>query len=252
MKRTVVVLMVLVGGMGFAFADSITFFGDGVNSEGGSVLSASALFEISGSQLIITLTNTADLAVRQSDLLAGVMFDLANGNALTDVSATLIGDWTVIAGTDAFTHELLPDVGTEYAYRDNLTGSEFRGAQYGVSANGFGPFGPENRFDTSQPNDVLHKPASPDGANFSLASAIPVAGIPGLSDVPIVVGGAVQFVFDYTGDLSVADISNVNFQYGTSLTDPDITIVPEPSTMTLLGVGIAGFLAARRMRKTLA
>jgi hypothetical protein len=85
-----------------------------------------------------------------------------------------------------------------------------------------------------------------------MASSIGPEGINGILDTPIVVGGSVQFVFNVTGALSTADISNVNFQYGTDADkNPNIQngVVPEPSTMSLLGLGIAGFMAMAKMRR---
>lgn len=194
-------------------------------------------------------------------------------NELERVSATLIGDWEVVTGDgsvwppedhpyydDVAALLAAGDVGTEWAAVVNQTGDDpllldgtsFRGAQYGISVNGFGPFGPDNLFDTSWNAYILDHPGSPDGANFGMASGLTEGGIAGegTSDVPVVVGGSVQFVFNVTGELSTEDISNVNFQYGTtSATDPNITIAPEPSTMSLLGIGLAGFMALAKIRR---
>ncbi|MFO7975888.1 MAG: PEP-CTERM sorting domain-containing protein, partial [Candidatus Hydrogenedentota bacterium] len=235
----------------------ITFSATGSNPESGD-LAASATFEVGGSQLFITLTNAGPTASVQSDLLSGVFFDLENLNELTRISATFDGG-LVVEGADPTTvfydgTDMPLDVGTEWAARDDLDGTYFRGAQYGIGSSGYGEdpndvFGPEHRFDDNEDGNVLDWPASPDGANYGMASALPSDGINGLGDVPVTVGGSVEFVFDVTtGSLSVDDISNVNFQYGTSPTDPNI-IVPEPSTMSLLGIGIAGFMAVGKIRR---
>jgi hypothetical protein len=47
---------------------------------------------------------------------------------------------------------------------------------------------------------------------------------------------------------TLADISNVSFQYGTSLNEPNIP-VPEPSTMLLLGSGLLGLWGFRKKFK---
>jgi hypothetical protein len=46
------------------------------------------------------------------------------------------------------------------------------------------------------------------------------------------------------------DISNVSFQYGTSLNDPNFgASVPEPTSLLLLGTGLFGFSFAMRRKK---
>jgi len=169
----------------------------------------------------------------------------------------LVGDWQVLQTQGGVLlpfvppsgyEDLLPDVGTEFAFVGDLSGSDFHGAQYGVASAGFGYFAPDDRFDTTKPSNVLYKPADPDGINFGLASAISGTAQPGTTKDPVIVGGSVQFLFNFTGSLSTSDISNVNFQYGTSPSEPNI-IVPEPATVSLLGVGIAGLSAARYVRR---
>jgi len=40
--------------------------------------------------------------------------------------------------------------------------------------------------------------------------------------------------------LSLEEITNVSFQYGTNLSEPNIIANPEPGTLLLLGSGLAG------------
>ena len=239
---------------GAAFADPITFTSVRVqNPDGGSWLEASASFEISGSQLIVTMANiSSDPAARPSDLLTGIFFDLANENALTPVSAEVVGDWRVLLDGEDFTDEdsvhpyVLPDVGGEFAYEGNISSEFFQGARYGIASAGLDDyFGPNRRFNSN----TLWHPDAPNGMDFGMASAVGLLSHGGMNGNPIIVGGAVEFTFNYAGDLSTEDISNVNWQYGTSASNPNITVVPEPTTVTLLGLGIAGLLAKRRFRK---
>jgi hypothetical protein len=52
-------------------------------------------------------------------------------------------------------------------------------------------------------------------------------------------------------NVQLSDISNVSFQYGTSLVTPDINIigVPEPNSITLALAGIAGLGLLGRKRR---
>jgi hypothetical protein len=74
-----------------AHAGSITLSGSGAGADG-VTLNASALFEISGSTLTITLRNTGDTSGSLADLsanaLTGLFFDLPTGVRLTRINAS--------------------------------------------------------------------------------------------------------------------------------------------------------------------
>ena len=241
MKQRLLIFVALISVLafaGFAQALPMTF-----SASSGS-LSASATFETSGSNLIVTLTNTsaADVTV-PSDVLTAVFFTLAGDPTLTTLSAMLNSGSSVYY--DPQGQPLGGVVGGEWAYRDNLSGAPLN-ADEGISSAGFGLFGPGDLF----PGDDLAPPLSPDGSQYGLLSAgdntdTGNGGITGS-------GGLIKnsAIFTLSGlssnfDPSAAGaITDVYFQYGTA-----ISVVPEPSTLLLLGFGLAGLPLLRRKMK---
>jgi len=153
-------------------------------------------------------------------------------------------------------------VGGEWAYEDGLAGPH--GAAQGISSSGLGLFGPEDRF----PGDDLQAPDSVDGVQYGILSAGDLTGTGngGITGSGGLVKNSVTFVLSgFIGDLS--SITNVSFQYGTSLREPNIqtgtittedvttedieteTVVPEPTTLALLGTGLLGVARSFRRKK---
>ncbi len=230
-----------------ANAASVTFSGS--DSFGRS---ASVSFVDSGSTLAVTLTNTspADVMV-PIDVLTGVFFDVVGSPALTRVSAILNAGSTVLFGT--------PDpggvVGGEWAYKSGLSGAPGTATE-GISSTGLGLFGPGNRF----PGTNLQGPTSPNGLEYGITSAgddsttgnTPVTGTQALIKNSV--------VFTLSGFVAGSTFSNVSFQYGTDLSEPNVPGnpdppggpnpgVPEPSSLLLAGVGMAFALRCRGRRK---
>ncbi|MBX7258250.1 MAG: PEP-CTERM sorting domain-containing protein [Candidatus Hydrogenedentes bacterium] len=231
----IAVLLALVAGPAQA---SITYSASG--SGGLSNLSASAEFAISGNNLIITLTNTASSpALEPADVLMGLFFSL-DGATLTPVSA-------VLGGSSIVLYDSAPAggvVGGEWAYASGINAPG--DADQGVGAAGFDLFGSANF-----PGSNLFGQTGVQGMAYGI---VPASGTTG-GNAPVTgpnpfIQNSVVFTLSFTGDVTLDDISDVSFQYGTDLCEPNLpgTVVPEPASLSLLGIGIA-LMAMRRVLK---
>lgn len=242
-----------------ALAVPITFNSSGTGP-GGVAVSASATFDITGNNLTILLRNTSP-SNSGSDVpgstLSGLYFDLTGNPTLTPVSATLAPGSTIIQLSQCDNcPPLTTDLGGEFGYQaaSGLPG----GADRGISSSGYlttGLPGNIGNFNNGAAGTDLDGPASLNGINFGIVSS--AAGFNpngGLSSVPLV-QDAVLFLLTGVAGLGIGDISNVSFQYGTSLTElnvpgspgfPPLQTVPEPAVWSLIALGMLGLLRRRR------
>ena len=231
------VIFALAIGFSVTDANALSF-----SATNGSNLSAFADFSIVGGNLQVTLTNTSTYDVMNpSSILTALFFDVGTGT-LTPVSALLNGS-TVFFGPDGG-----GNVGGEWAYAYGLSGAS-GSANSGISSSGLGLFGSGNFSGAN-----LQGPASVNGLQYGITSAgdntttgnAPVTGVNALIQNSV--------IFTLSGlpsgfDPSAA-ITNVSFQYGTALNEPNVTPVPEPGTLILLGSGLASIgLWGRRKLK---
>jgi len=228
-----------------ASATAVMFEATGVNPASGQGLAASAYFEASGSEFILTLANLGDDVLVPSDVLTAVFFDLAGDLALSSQSAVLKDGSTVLFGTA----DPGGVVGGEWAYASGISGPG--GATHGISSSGFGIFG-----DATFPGSNLQGPTGIDGLQYGITSLNddPATGNAPVTGSNALIRNAVVFTLGGlpAGFDPFTSVSNVRFQYGTALTDPSIPNmppVPEPASAALLAAGLAGFLAWRLRRR---
>ena len=218
--------------------------------------SATALFENSGGDLVVTLTNTSSAdAMLPTDLLTAIFFDIAGNPTLTRISAVICPTCSILHPEAIATDPGPNGVGGEWAYKRSTSGVAF-GGEYGLSSTGLGVFGSGDRFSGSN----LSGPAEPGGPQYGITTA---------SDNPSTGNGALntpliknQVIFTLGGfgalDPSLT-ISGLTFLYGTALDEPsfsgtcldctpttDIAATPEPASLILLGSGLLGAVRYRR------
>ena len=213
-------------------------------------LGASATFDVNGSNLVVTLRNSsANDVMVPADVLTGLFFDIAGSPGLTQQTAVLApGAQVHFGSTDAG-----GGVGGEWAYRQGLAGAP-GSTSYGISSSGLGLFGPGDLFLGSN----LDGPRSPGGLEYGILSAgdnVGTGNRPVTGKDPLIQDAVIFTLGGVPDNLSPSDISNVQFQYGTDLSEPSFggnpsIDVPEPGTMLLLAAGAAFLVAkARRLRR---
>jgi hypothetical protein len=213
-------------------------------------LAASAVFSRSGSDLIVTLSNTsaADATV-PTDILTGIFFEVTGDPLLTRTSALMpLGSSVLVGGTGVDVTPADRVVGGEWAYLNAL--NQVPSTNEGISSSGLGIFGPGDVF----PGANLQGPAEPAGIQYGITSAGDnlTTGNGGLSGENLIKNSVVFTLSGYSGEPD-ANITNVAFQYGTGLDEPrfpgDFLHAPEPGSWVLLGIGGLALAIGRLLKR---
>jgi len=214
-----------------------------VGEDPGFLPSGSAVFEINGGMLTITLTNTtSQQSTSIGEVLTILTWDI-EGASLTTGTA-VIGAMSSLVGVDSGDFPGIVNLSSEWAFKDNISaGSSFFGpiGSFGIGAVGdinFGvdSFGPKDRFDTS--TNLFPPPSgSLNGVDGGIVGPDQLAfDADGYAHHGPLVKYQMVFTFDITGDLSTYNITNVQALYGTD----GAPLVPEPATLLLVGSGLLG------------
>jgi len=243
-----------------AGAASITFTGSATNADGGHALKAQADFAMSGTNLLVTLTNTStDVADRPSDMLSGLFFNIASNPTMSAVSAFLAGG-SVVVNNGGLTGPNAGEVGGEWAYKNSNSWAAPGGANQGISSSGYSNaslFGSANF-----PGNNLQGPAALDGIEYAIAPTTYAAGSGngGVSTQGLIQNSVLFTLGNVPVGFDPSTITNVTFQYGTATTEASFPgtpggggggggsggQVPEPGTLVLLAAGLP---ALRSLRK---
>jgi hypothetical protein len=212
---------------------AITFSVSAPGNDSGETNAASVTFDLSISgpitNLIVTLSNDATYIPNDlPDILSGVFFTIAGNPTLTRLAGNLAsGSGVVAAGTNVTI--VGTDIGGSWTYKSGLSGAP-GGANQGISSAGFGLFGPTDVFPGNPlPGDSV----IPDGGAGGLTTVVDGGTSDGLDGRPLIQHAAEFVLGNVPGSFTLDDISNVSFQYGTSLGEQNIVAVPEPSPMAL-------------------
>jgi hypothetical protein len=211
----------------------------------GATLSASATFNLTGTTLTVTLTNTSPFDVLMpTDVLQAVFFNTstAAGHGLTPVSASL-------NGSSVFYGSIVNNVGEGWSYASGISA---HGENSGISAAGLGVFGAPNFF--SPPVTPL------DGTDYGILSAgdNPATGNTGVTGHGPLIQDSVQFTLTTGANFSLGDLgSTVVFQYGTGLDEPSFNgpmrpsapSAPEPMSLVVWSTLIGTFGACYAFRR---
>ncbi len=218
-------------------------------------LAASVSFDVSGDDLLVTLTNIATSDPQApGNILTGVIFSLPGNPLLTKVSAILAAGSTVIHGPSPST-DAGGSVGGEWAYSNALSGA-FVGQQ-SIYSSGYFPgndvFGGTN----------LQGPGSVDGVQYGITTLNDTAGNDngGISGSGLIQNSVAFVLSGLSDNFLLSAITGVSFQYGTSLTETNIPggctglcsppgeELPEPSPLALAVLGFGALIGSVRRRK---
>ena len=207
--------------------------GSGTNPEtGGTAVSASATFTITGNILTIVLQNTSGPTLRQGDALTGIEFNITGAAPL--LALVPLNPIALTAGSSIFTTTSASNTTDplDGSWTDDITSGSF---DYGVATSGLS--GEFNGGSITRGNSSPNYGIVSGGTTFS-----PFGG----SRFPFI-RDSLTFTFDGALGLSESQISQVDFFFGTDGTGRvhgspgTLSPVPVPGTLVLAFSGLASF-----------
>ncbi len=256
-----VALVLLLGGIvesSHAKAASILFTASGTNGATGASLKASAEFDVVAGNLQVALSNIGGDVLAPSDILTGMFFTGAGiaPGGLTPLSAIIAAGSSVVFPGAADVLPVAGNVGGEWEYKGGVPTPAIHTGNQGIGSSGLDHFGSTPNF--GGPN--LDGPTAVDGLQYGLTSLVDDlnTGNKKVKGKEPFVRHSVVFLFTGLagGFNPMTDISNVSFQYGTAFGEPALTsltptpqsVVPEPTSVALFGIGMV-CCAAYRIRR---
>lgn len=231
----------------------LTFTGSGNDGGQGSGtnLSASVTFDLSGTDLKVTLQNTTVNSVsgsyQNADILTAVYWSSLNTLGATPVSAAL-GSGSSLAGTVDSMYP--PPLGENWEYATGSKTYAGKAINQGIGSSGLDIFGSGNFAGAS--SNML------DGSGWGVISTSDTAPSDGALNTGPFIQDTVVFDLTVPSGTTLSDLTNVVIQFGTSSSEPSFSgspgpggpppppAVPEPASLTLLGVGAVSLLIYRR------
>jgi hypothetical protein len=262
MKKLATVFVAVTLFVAASSARAVTYTGSEATTaskkEASVTLKASATFMVvSNLELVVTLSNTGSYDPRSpGEILTGVFFDFVGDPHLTPYSATVPMPGDSVIGHPVGSN-FVGNVSGEWGYTNGLAYTTSEGTDNeGISSTKLKWFKKKDLFDLSPGGKI--RGASPlSGVNFGTTTVESLAtnAVGAIKNVGLI-QNTVVFVFDLPNNLNnlttdeiLADVSNVTFQYGTSIksgldiTGEMVAQVPEPNTISLVAAGLLGAVA---------
>jgi hypothetical protein len=232
-SRVGVVLSLVAASFLLVFTSQATASVATYTGSDGSGRSASAIFDLSGSTLTVTLANTSPGDAPDATwILLAALFN--TNSSLTPVSASLPTGTTVYGS-------FVNNVGEGWQYKSGVSA---HGMNSGISGAGYGVFGPSGNF--FSPGVML------DGSDYGIAP-IGFTNTGNASIKDPIFQNSIVFTLNAPG-FSLSELGNtIVFQYGTSLSEPSFNgtlqgSTPEPASLMLFGSGVLGLTGLLRRK----